>query len=151
MPGEKRISKRLNLIKFLHIFLILVIISIIIFYIYLSRDLFKWRIYNISVPIYNKMRNERYFLSVIKMKLIDGNMLGIIYNSYKLQLDWTIFLIILFFLIGIIYIYHFFKNKSLLYIRLAFIGLLIITFLFYFDPLFAPLIHQLDLYLLTEN
>lgn len=135
---------------FLHISFILVIISIFIFYIYESRELFKWRIYNISVPIYNKMRNERYFLSVIKMKLIDGNMLGIIYNSYKLQLDWTILLMILFFLIGIIYIYRYLRGQSLLYIRLAFIGLLILTFLFYFDPFFAPLIHHLDLYL-KEN
>ena len=47
------------LFRFIHITLVIVSVSVLIYGIYLSRDLFLWRVRNLSVPMFFKLSEDK--------------------------------------------------------------------------------------------
>ena len=100
--------------RFLHITLLLVSVSVLIYGIYLSRELFLWRVQNLSVPMFFKLHEDKYFFSEMKFQCIDIYIYNGIMCTYRLQNDYTIIFIIMLVLFLATYLYKYFTNKSLI-------------------------------------
>ena len=100
--------------RFLHITLLLVSVSVLIYGIYLSRYLFLWRVQNLSVPMFFKLSEDKFFFSEMKFKCIDDFIYNGIMCTYRLQNDYTIIFIIMLVLFLCTYLYKYFTNQSLI-------------------------------------
>lgn len=98
----------------LHITLVVFSVSILIYGIYLSKELFLWRVQNLSVPMFFKLSEDKYFFSEMKFQCIHQYIYSGIMCTHRLQVDYTVIFIILLVIFLVAYLYQYFTHRSLI-------------------------------------
>ena len=133
----------------LHLASIMSAVAFMVYWINTSRDLFFWRFHNLTIPLYYRIKESKFYMDRLKRNLMNEDFQTYLINGFKLEMDWTMGLSLSFSIFGIIYAYKYLTKKPMAGIRIIGLFLLALTFLLYHDSFFGPLIEEFNTYLIS--